>query len=309
MNKKRRLSSTIIVGYALCYATLLWGNPPEQCSVRQLQDPDLSAFLNSSWAGADLDKSSLDTLIPNILPSEEGWAIEELHVDEAMWIDLNNNRTQELAVTIDAAGPSANILIIIFFKREPHIFFQMLPTYSGTMKDFQDMDNDGYTEIIAREIVAWSTNRAEATLFPSIYKWDGKEYIESNARYPGYYHGLLDSLTREISDISALNLADLAESGERSEEELARWKELRIADKKVAVFRIERILGEKRSGFEQAVRWLASEDDNLKRNAITVFEDLGDDDSITYLEQATAADNEIVSRRAEQALRRLRKSL
>jgi len=308
MNGNRHMSLTMILAHALCYVSVLWGNAPERYSVRELRDPDLFAFLSSSWAGAELDEDRLNRLIPSILPSEEGWATEQLQLDEAMWIDLNNDRTKELAVTVSAAGPSGNVFIVIFFKSEPHILVQMLPTYSGSMKHFQDMDHDGCIEIIVREIVAWSTSRAEATLFPSIYRWNGRGYTESSARYPAYYNGLRDRLARQISDISALNLAEMAKSDERNAEELARWKELRIADMKVALYRIEQILGDKRSGFEQAVQWSASGDDNLKRNAIAVFEDIGDRESINYLKQAAQGEDEIVSRRAKQALRRLQNS-
>jgi len=308
MKGNRCLSLTMFFAYALCYVSVLWGNPPERYSVRELRDPDLFAFLNSSWAGAELDEDRLNRLIPNILPSEEGWATEQLQVDEAMWIDLNNDRTKELAVTVSAAGPSGNVFIVIFFKSEPHILVQMLPTYSGSTKDFQDMDHDGCIEIIVREIVAWSTSRAESTLFPSIYRWNGREYTESSARYPAYYHGLRDRLAKQISDISALNLAEMAKSDERNAEELARWKGLRIADMKVALYRIEQILGDERSGFEQAVQWWASGEDNLKRNAVAVFEDIGDEESIKHLEQAAEDEDKIVSRRAKQALRRLQDS-
>ena len=66
------------------------------------------------------------------------------------------------------------------------------------------------------------------------------------------------------------------------------------------------MLGESKSGFYRAVEWFYSIDPELRKNAILVFHDIGDEESIKYLEIATKDIDDWVSQYAKRSLEKMK---
>jgi len=265
-----------------------------------------SSLYNMPWSQSTPDSEQLNTLVRNALGFRP---YEYSRISNRLLLDVNQDGIREMVVTVDERCSSDPVLIVVFFKDGADIKAQSFRTERANLKwDLTDLNGDGLYEVIRRETFVSSTSHAEVALWPEIYQWQESQYVIASASFPDYYRKSADQLQEEIDRLEEIDPSELAREQSRDAQECERWKGYRIADHIALRDKAKRLLGDKRAGFEQAVRWWASGDDNLKRNAITVFEDIGDEESIQRLEQAAEDEDEIVSRRAKQALRRLQNS-
>jgi hypothetical protein len=64
---------------------------------------------------------------------------------------------------------------------------------------------------------------------------------------------------------------------------------------------------DQRAGFNKAVSWVGTDVEQLKKNAIVVFEDLADAEAARYLKLLAHDGNRSVSERAKRALEAIKK--
>ena len=57
----------------------------------------------------------------------------------------------------------------------------------GPWQVLDDLDDDGIPEIVVKDFIGDYEGNRTMALWPAIYRWDGKDYVRSDERFPGYY--------------------------------------------------------------------------------------------------------------------------
>lgn len=309
---KNRLNIIIVLLYFLAFlstTTILGASKIETVPKR---DESTSIYTND-WRDLSQDPNLVNAIIRQTFQIKP---YEYTKVSQTMLADLNKDTMDELAVAVDRRCSSDPVLVVVFYKDGTNVKAQYCETeHANIQKDFRDLNNNGRYELITRSTVTSSTCHAEVIPWPDIYDLSSGKYVKASNNFTLYYTDLVDKLQKELKEINDMDPNDLAQkypnalgiSGENPREKYRKWKEYRMADHYVIIDKARRLLGEKKAGFDRAKQWLLTGDRQLKKNAITVFTDIGDANSITYLETASRDSDEMISKKAKIALRKLGK--
>ncbi|MFQ6120973.1 MAG: hypothetical protein ACE5KE_13950 [Methanosarcinales archaeon] len=285
-----------------------------------------------------------DADIRNFRRELYGAGIITTRVGDFKWIDLDADGVYELLVSVDYSGRAFfNNLYIVKQRGQTYtyqwIFVENVGRFDEVIEDLEkgwrgsmtlcfrgckmvikDMDNDGSLELIIPIKLTEYRGARPYALWTAIYKWNGEKFQDASEQFKDFYQTVLlpkvDTRIRELeeemrkfqSELDSLRnqLKDEPKSRrvrrvflEELEESLsAEWI---IRDK------ISRLLGDPLAGLEKAKKWAESPNINLRKNAIVVFEDIKDEESLSYLELLSHDPNPSVAQKAQHTLKRIKK--
>jgi hypothetical protein len=295
---------TIAALVALVFLAMLGTNAECDDKVVELSDSaDYQILRIQEWQNTNIDKKQLNQMVRDVLGVQ---TYERTYVSEFFTKDLNHDRKNEIIASVNERCTSDPVMLVLIFRIDDSVKLQKFRTHWGNIyKDIKDIDADRNFEIITRNVLAESTAHVTCVEWPTIYKWNGRGYIEASKDFAEYYRKIVKDMDTGLERLSEINLEELGKSDKRSKEELARWQQLRMADIQVGQFKARRLLGQENAGFEQAVQWSTSSDRELRRNAITVFAGIGDRGSSQYLQKLARDRDSTVALAAEVALKAL----
>jgi hypothetical protein len=226
-------------------------------------------------------------------------------VSEFRFVDLEGDGIYELVASLDNSGRAFYNTVIVIRKRNGRFESQGITSWNPRdysrhdfSKELVDLNGDGVKEIVAYQPMTDYEGAVNPIAFwPSVYQWSGQSYIKADEQFPEFYKTrVIPELEKEINAI-------------RQREELEDLeKEILSSYYYLPLFKALRITGvDQKAGFNKAVSWVATGVEQLKKNAIVVFEDLADEDSIRYLESLARQRDAVISERVQRALDAIKK--
>ncbi len=179
----------------------------------------------------------------------------------------------------------------------------------------KDLDHDGKGELI---IPVPESENSIVSCWPTMYKWNGKKFEDASETFKDYYRDVL--LLNEENHILKLQ-AEIKK--EHSERHIDRTKnhagstrnelddldinEIELAQHQIVRDKIIRFVGQdSHAGFERANEWAKSPYIYLRQNAIVVFGDIKDDESIEQLQKLLLDPELSVAENAKSVLNKIK---
>lgn len=226
--------------------------------------------------------------------------------------DLNSDGFYELVGTLDQPCSGCPTLLWVVSVEAGQLKIYRFRTHWGDVdRDVVDLNKDGAFEILARSVLAESNSHAEAVGWVDIYTWDESQqtYVLANTRFPDYYLNVYGKANEaRLRQAEARDPVIHPVVPERGVEWNRRWRENEIADTQMALDKVQRVLKiNPLAGYDRAVEWLKSPNRALRRNAVTVLEDIGDAEAVKHLQRAVGDPDPLVNQAAKSAIQRLRR--
>jgi hypothetical protein len=268
------------------------------------QDVELFVFEITSEDGRPLSELKAEYLKDTPTARRDLSDIEFLHrlftVGEFRFVDLNGDGTYDLVASLDTTGRAFYVTAIIVRKVKQGFTYERIGSWNPEnfaghdfSKEIVDLNGDGVMEIIAHETMTEYEGAVNPIAFwPSVLRSNGEKYLKADEEFPEFYKTrIIPELEKKIESVRTRD--DLREI---EKEEVSSYYYLPL-------FRAQRIIGaDRKAGFSNAVRWINTGSERLKKNAIVVFEDVGDKDSVKYLQLLAADKDTIISEKAQRAL-------
>lgn len=243
-----------------------------------------TALYSGDWATSPVDATAMIRIVRNVCEIED---IAPLSITSIRAVDLDADGKNELVVAPDQGCTGCPAMLVIFRRSEGGISAWKVATENGDVdRDVLDVDGDGIPEVRTRELLATSLSHTEAVFWPHLFRLKDGQLAQSDGQYRKFYR----NHKRDWLEIQRKTLAETPESvAKRDGKDTSwgeRWIRYRTADLQVGIDKVDRLLGEKKAGFKQAVEWWDSGDKALMRNAITTFGDVRDATCVDYLRKA-----------------------
>lgn len=280
-------------------------------------------------------KENVKTFIDKLLYNANiGYVGEYDEVGEYLFIDINNDGVDELIATLDASGRKFFDSIIIVFKEENKFKYQEIwSRRSGDSnhlsKEVIDVNNDGVKELLVMEEIL---PYPKYVLWTSVYELQNNKYVKADEKYSDFYKNkIIPELESKIKDMQNKNLFieknlnksflyysyyfDIPKDAivdatlrKNSRELTTKEKEVILSYFYLPLYKAYRVTKkDRKAGFDKAIQWSKSAFRELRRNAISVFEEFNNDESIKYLEILKQDKDNYVSGDAESTLERVKK--
>jgi hypothetical protein len=247
---------------------------------------------------------------------EEGTEPEEQmkpeQIGDFQWLDVDKDGVYELLVTYAASRA---------FFGGPAIFKSVagkkvrLQTLNGWMLRYlndalKDLDGDGVPELLLPILLSEYRGARFMPVWTAVYKWNGEKFVDMSSQFSEFYHrDVLPEIEMQIQKASVpwqppaagtASPEDIELSHQSHDEELATaWV---VRDK------IMRVLGEEpRAGVERAYEWARSPNENIRADAMVVFEELEDPAFTAELQVLAVDPYPSVAHGARRVLERLKK--
>ncbi len=230
--------------------------------------------------------------------------IKPEQIGDFKWVDIDKDGIYELLTTTAASRAFYNSLAIYKSVADKKILFQLIDVWmlSNLDEAVKDLDGDGTPELLLPMLLSEYRGTRPMAIWTAVYQWDGKRFVEASERFREFYHKrVLPELETQIQESSKPLPPNTTEVTlqVREEELAATWM---IHDK------IIRATGENPyAGVERARQWLKSPNENLRGNALRVFEDIPTGYFKAELQVLAGDPNPIVAQPAQHALERLKK--
>ncbi len=201
------------------------------------------------------------------------------------WLDLNSDGVDELLIENDISGRGFRHLQVVFQHTE-HYQLQTFSLQRGNRfsgEPFQDLDGDGYIELVIEESVGpywgWRSPAFQLVIYGLLHH----RYVVQSDRHRIYYiNNLLPRLESERQRLKSRIVDDKA-SCDRSmlecEKDLAAVELSSVLNSWVVTERIEK------RAIVMAKSWASSGDSDLKALSLPVFERSNDQSVLSYLRQ------------------------
>ncbi len=283
----------------------------------------------------DLDSSDVEDFHREL--QDEGIVVTR--VGDFKWIDLDSDGVYDLLASVDYSGRVFyNTLYIV--KQNNGIFtYQEIPVWNvermnGVIDDFKsgwrgslticfkgcklivkDFDNDGYQELIFPQLLTDYRGARPMAFWTAIYKWNGKEFQDESRQFQDFYKSILlpkiETRIQEIKkDKEKFQYAKSTQKDRLAKEDIIYDEELdeALSSEYLVMDKIIRLIGQDpKAGLERAKKWMYSPNDNLRKNAIVVFGEIKDEESVKYLEKLSLDPNTIVADKAKYVLDKIKK--
>lgn len=243
---------------------------------------------------------------------------DKIKVGDFMWEDIDKDGYYELFVTTAYSRAFFNSLGIYKSISDEKVPYQgievwMLDRLEGVLKD---LDNDGYSELILPILITEYRGVRPFALWTAIYKWNGEKFQEASEQFNYFYRTVLlpkvehriieleEEMRKYQSELDSLR----DKLGQKEINYVIESLEESLSAEWIIRDKIYRLLGdEPLAGLERAKQWAKSPNSNLRGNAIVVFEEIKDEESLSYLELLSQDSNSIVAWRAQQTLKKIKK--
>ena len=254
------------------------------------------------WEELARDKSFLSSIYPCMFAGVN-LAVEQTKATDGRVFTIAKTGPRCLAFGITVDRPTGIVYMVLIFSRHGALWFEAFPTIYGSIsKGIRDLDGDGTMEVIVHDHLASSTDRINAVVWPKVYRYKNGAYMEASKEFPAFYREYLVSIQSRLREVDAYDAANTAKEEGRDIGKEMIWNMRRQSDLLVGQFFTQQILGDKRAGFSEAMKWADSDDFALKQNAITLFSAIRDSNSLRYLERLSLDKDPHVSRRARESL-------
>jgi hypothetical protein len=210
-------------------------------------------------------------------------------------VDINNDGLYDVVFPIDEECTSCPTQLWCITFKKPELYLYQFDTEMGGIVDVRDLNSDKQFEIITHIELTSSNSHAEAVRWDDIYSWNGTTYAKANKKFPDYYiKEYISIYEKRLKSIIATKVEekasdwDISNNREKAIAEAAQWKENAISDLTLAIDKAKRTAGiDPKAGFNVAIKWTKSKNENLRRNAIKVFEDIRDSQSTKAILKST----------------------
>lgn len=282
----------------------------------------VSLLANLSWDVNEKSKAELEKISPeeinkfiNELLKEADTRIgrESGELGQHLFRDLNKDNTYELLATLDYSGRAFYSVLIVVKKVNKRFEYQELRAFNITnlKKIIVDLDQDGIQELRVEGLFTSYKGVRPTAYWTDIYQWDGKQYVRASENFPRFYEAEIRELQEKIKVLGE-NIKKRQQelkgkgAGVRSDD-LLYHLHLQKRAYTIEVEKVQRLLTpQSKAGFDTAADLFRSNtgdkltDLEAKGDAITIWEDIGDEESLTRLHEATQDPR--VGKEAERAL-------
>lgn len=243
---------------------------------------------------------------------------EGIKVGDFIWEDIDKDGYYELLVTTATSRCFFNSLSIYKSISNEKVPYQSIEVWMLDKLDrvLEDLDNDGYQELILPILITEYRGVRPFALWTAIYKWNGEKFQEASEQFNYFYRTVLlpkvehriieleEEMRKYQSELDSLR----DKLGQKEINYVIESLEESLSAEWIIRDKIYRLLGdEPLAGLERAKQWAKSPNSNLRGNAIVVFEEIKDEESLSYLELLSQDSNPIVAWRAQQTLKKIKK--
>jgi hypothetical protein len=222
----------------------------------------------------------------------------QLRVEEFRFASIERGRIG-LAATVDASGRDLFYGVWVVLPEGTKFRRTLLASAPPHFlaREVLDLDGDGVEEVIAKEpIGGYQGARTDPIFWYSIFQFRRGLPKDVSSNFPEFYRRAV------LPDLGYL-LQLLALVG-NTDPNAVRFQQAEIQFLQLKFTR--KILGEQDAGLQEAVAWTDTGDTRLRELAISAFEEIPGPQSLKRLQELGRSDDPIVSRRALNALARLR---
>jgi hypothetical protein len=200
-------------------------------------------FINNLWGNSDVDEGPGNSKLCDF-----------------QFADLRHSGQLSLVVSFDADGLAECNNVDVFDKTRAGIEDYNFDNGPGVYFDsIEDINGDGHQQLITDEVFAAGSQTGHCTaMWPVIYAWTGNGYSDVSSHYNDYYR-------KQLQPSQAPSASD------------------RDDCEKAATAKIQRFLGSRDAGLNDAIEWAKSKDPNDREFAINVLYDIGTPRAIKYL--------------------------
>lgn len=255
--------------------------------------PPYEELYKTDWIASPFDATTMARMVRSVCSIED---FTPLTISGFRAVDLDGDSINELVVAPDQGCTGCPAMLVIFRRDGGVVKAWKVATENGDVdQDVTDVNGDSIPEIKIRKQLAWSLSHAEAIFWTHLYRMKEGQLIRADRRYKEFYR----NLKKEWLETQRQALAETPESvAKRDGRDISwgkKWIRYRVADCQIGIDKVDRLLGAKKAGFQQAVEWWNSEDKALMRNAITTFEEIRDATCVDYLKKAARSPDPVLS--------------
>jgi len=218
---------------------------------------------------------------------------------EFRFLDLNNDKKYELLVTLDYSGRAFYNTLVIVRKTNGNYEHQKLNAFNIKRIDdiIVDLNNDGMEEILVTNLFGTYRGINPTPCWTDIYKWDGIRYRLASNEFPKYYEKRIVELNKIVNELER----KMKETN--ISPDILHYYQLKRTAYCIEIEKARRLLkpGSK-EGFEKALELFRSNDIDSRFDALTIFEDIGDEESIKLLKESTKDPNPGIAAQAQMLL-------
>lgn len=230
---------------------------------------------NTNWDEITKNDADLEKLLRKILDIKD---IDKMESRKLILKGIDKNNKEAIFIEINLFSPADPIYIVVFYKDGVLIKCQNIKTESGNIdSDLKDLNNDNIPELIIKRTIVGNASNAADVLWPEVYKWENNKFVLKSIEFKEYYINRKENLKNTLNYLKS-------NKGLKKDKLLKKLTQYQKADITFHIDKIDRFLGNKNAGFDNAVKWASTSDERLIHNAICVFEDIADDESIKQLE-------------------------
>lgn len=264
--------------------------------VKDINLSDWRTNVSSSVVKKRYDKTVIARFVSKTADIEPMLNSEQ--IGDFKWVDVDNDGVYELLVTV-TVGRFFNDMYIFKNIHNNKILTQTINVWD--LKSFdsvvQDLNSDGVQELLLPVCLTEYRGARPIAIWTSVYKWNGKELIDSSQDFPKFY---LESLLSKIDEeLKQLQLTKLIVRKEAFSEEINFNQEIYDEDVSTQYLIKDKILRitkqDLHAGFQRALEWSKHPNPNLRANAVFVFNDIGDKESKENIELLKHDPNPVVS--------------
>jgi len=298
------LASIIILGLSVIKVTVWSANTK-----------DVKTYLSSlSWkvdnpkniTQANISKRQVGDFV-NVLMKADYSGLCNQHgeeIGEYMFMDLNNDNTYELILTSDGTcGRKIYNTVVIVSRRDDEFGYQVLYHLYNVLDlstIIKDLNRDGRQELLITKVFSDYCGTCPKAFWTHIYTLREGKYVEASRNFPDYYFNqVIPRLEKKISELQAKQYVS---------EDMKRKKEIILScyyvelDKALRFFSIDNT-----AGFERAKEWMVSDIPELRRNAVAVFQEIINEESLQCLAKLAKDIDKNVAFNAKRALDKLQR--
>jgi hypothetical protein len=265
--------------------------------------------------------------------------ITKTWVGDFKWIDLNSDGVYDLLVSVDYSGRGFyNNLYIIMHNQDTYAYQEIrtenIERMDGSIEDLyketygsmqicfkgckliiNDMDKDGYMELILPQRLTEYYGARPVAIWTAIYKLSGTKLQDASDQFKDFYKKvMLPKVDLDIRDTNkseeAFRLKLLSGKHDYTEKDIKFYEEIYeegLSANWIIRDKISRLIGEDpKAGLERAKKWMYSPNDNLRKNAIVVFGEIKDEESISQLQKLLLDSELSVAENAKSVLKKIR---